>query len=170
MEQVVLLNSDYTFLNTISWKRAMVLLCKEKVEVIKSTSRVIEGAEKKWEIFVPKVIRLVKLVRTVYKNKVPYSHKNIFIRDKYICQYCGKKFKKLTIDHVIPKSKGGKKRSFENCVSSCFECNNKKRDRSPREARMKLLKHPKHPTIIEFIFLKMKNDGIEDILKELFNE
>ncbi len=168
MGHVILLNSDYTFLNTISWKKAIILLCKEKVEVIKATSKIIENSEKTWKIVIPEVLRLVKLVKTVYKNKVPYSHKNVFVRDMYTCQYCSRKMKKLTIDHIIPKSKGGNKRSFLNCVASCFDCNNKKRNRTPKEARMKLIKKPKHPNIIEFILMKMKPDGIDKILENLF--
>lgn len=168
MERVVLLNSDYSFLSTINWKRAMCLLAKGKVEVLKTTEHIIRNAEKTWEILVPKVIRLVKLVRKVYRNKVPWSKKNVLIRDRYTCQYCGIKSEKMTIDHVIPSSKGGKS-SFENCVASCKQCNNFKNDRTPSQAQMTLKRQPFQPTIMEFINIKMKALGIDKVLQEVWD-
>ena len=166
MENVILLNSDYSFLNTINWKRAMRLIAKGKVETLKVTNMIIESAEKTWRIAIPKVLRLIKLVRSIYKTKVPFSKKNVIYRDGMICQYCGKTPKKLTIDHVIPKSKGGKS-TFENCVAACKPCNNNKNDRTPKEAGMYLLKKPFQPTIMEFILLKMRSLGIDKVLKDL---
>ena len=169
MERVILLNSDYSFLNTINWKKAMRLLAKEKVEVLKATEKILRSSERTWELYIPKILRLIKLVRSVYRTRVPYSKKNIIYRDKFTCQYCGKKEKKMTIDHVLPSSKGGKS-SFENCVASCKPCNNKKNDKTPREANMVLKRRPFQPTIMEFITIKMKLLGIDKILKELWNE
>ena len=103
----------------------------------------------------------------IYKNKVPYSKRNIFVRDGYKCMYCGTREKiKLTIDHVIPQSRGGKS-TFDNCVASCRPCNNKKGHRTPNEAKMYLLRQPYTPTIYEFIRLKMKQYKIDEFLKEL---
>jgi len=169
VERVILLNSDYSFLNTINWKKAMRLLAKEKVEVLKATEKILRSSERTWELYIPKILRLIKLVRSVYRTRVPYSKKNIIYRDKFTCQYCGKKEKKMTIDHVLPSSKGGKS-SFENCVASCKPCNNKKNDKTPREANMVLRRRPFQPTIMEFITIKMKLLGIDKILKELWNE
>ena len=101
----------------------------------------------------------------IYKNRVPYTKKNIIIRDDYECCYCGS-HKNLTIDHVIPESRGGKT-NFENCVAACFPCNNKKNNRTPREANMFMKKKPHAPTISEFFMLKMKNLGLDKYLKEL---
>ena len=166
MDRVILLNSDYSFLNTISWKKAMCLISKGKVEIIKASKKVIESAENTWKIIVPKVLRLVKLVRTVYRTRVPFSKKNVFYRDEHICQYCHKKFKKLTIDHVIPRSRGGLS-TFENCVACCKPCNNKKGNQTPNEAKMGLARKPFQPTIMEFLRIKMRILGVDKILEEL---
>lgn len=169
MERVILLNSDYSFINTIDWKKAMCLLAKGKVEVLKATDKILKSSERTWEIYIPKVLRLVKLVRSIYRTKVPYSKKNIIYRDKFTCQYCGKTDKKMTIDHVLPSSRGGKS-SFENCVASCKPCNNIKNDKTPREAKMTLKRQPFQPTIMEFITIKMKLLGIDKILSDIWDE
>ncbi|MCK5614677.1 HNH endonuclease [Candidatus Pacearchaeota archaeon] len=167
MERVILLNNDYSYLNTISWKKAICLMFKGKVEVVKATNTVITNAERTCEIMVPKIIRLFRLVRSIYKAKVPFSKRNILFRDQFTCQYCGVKKKKLTIDHVMPTSRGGKS-TFENCVASCETCNHGKSDRLPREAKMFLRRQPHQPTIMEFIRIEMKILGIDKMLEELF--
>lgn len=165
MQRVILLNSDYSYLNTISWKTAMRLMAKGKVEMLKATDKVLRSIEGKWEVIMPAVLRLIKLVRTVYKTRVPFSKRNVIHRDLYTCQYCGVMSRKMTIDHVVPQSKGGKS-TFENCVAACRECNNSKGDRTPHEANMTLKKQPKQPTIMEFLTLRMKALGVDDLLKE----
>jgi len=94
---------------------------------------------------VPRVILLVGYDR-VPKRRVKFNRINIYLRDKNRCQYCGKKFNRrdLNLDHVIPRSRGGHT-SWENVVSSCFDCNCTKGGRTPREAGMKLLTHPTRP-------------------------
>lgn len=166
MENVILLNSDYSFLNVISWKRAVRLMVKGKVEVVKATDRIITNAEKTIKMLIPRVLRLVKLVRSVYKTRVPFSKKNVFVRDDFTCAYCGRKDQRLTIDHIIPKSRGGAT-DFENCVASCKPCNNKKNNRTPREANMFLNRKPFQPTIMEFFIIKMKRLGVYKTLKDL---
>ena len=166
MERVILLNQDYSFLNTISWKKAMRLVVKGKVQVVKATTKVITSPEKTWEMLVPAVIRLISLVRSVYRTRVPFSKKNVLHRDNFTCQYCGIKMKKMTIDHVLPVSRGGKS-TFENCVASCKPCNNVKNDKTPREAGMSLKRQPTQPTIMEFIRMKMEALGIDKMLKDL---
>jgi len=105
-------------------------------------------------------------VRNIYRIRVPYSNKNVFLRDKNICQYCGKKDKKMTIDHVLPKSRGGTT-CYSNVVTSCYSCNNKKRNRTPDEANLTLLKAPRQPSFIDFLYLRMKTEGLEDVLENL---
>ncbi len=167
MNKVILLNYDFKFLHSISWKKAIVLMLKNKVEVIKySTKKIKTSNNNIKEIVIPQIIKLVKLIRNIYKNKIPYTKKNILIRDNYKCLYCENKNNSMTIDHVIPISKGGKS-SFQNCVCSCKNCNNKKKDRTPSEANMFLKYQPYQPTIMEFINIKMKNLGIYEILKSL---
>jgi 5-methylcytosine-specific restriction endonuclease McrA len=168
MEKVILLNSDFNYLGVVNWKKAMRLIAKGKVEVLKTTDKIIGTANKNIEIFLPKVIKLIKLARQVYKSKIPYSKKNVLIRDKYTCQYCGNKSKKyMTIDHVIPSSRGGKS-SFENCVASCKDCNSKKNNCTPSECKMPLRRQPFRPTIMEFITIKMKELGVDKVLADLW--
>jgi 5-methylcytosine-specific restriction endonuclease McrA len=83
------------------------------------------------------------------------------VRDNYTCCYCGS-HDELTLDHVIPRSKGGKS-NFENCVASCKKCNTNKGNRTPGEACMKLLKRPYKPTVIDFLIKKMKKMGLEEV-------
>ena len=168
-ERVILLNSDYSFLNTVNWKKAMCLLAKGKVEVLKATEKILRSSDRTWKLYIPKILRLVKLVRQVYRTRVPYSKKNMIYRDKYTCQYCGIVDQKMTIDHIIPSSRGGKS-SWENCVASCKPCNNLKNDKTPREAHMSLKRHPFQPTIMEFITIKMKLLGIDKILEDLWED
>jgi len=93
----------------------MCLLAKGKVQVLKHSERLIRTAEG-IAIKIPAVMRLIKLIRTLYVSRVPFSKKNVLIRDGFKCAYCGSHYGKLTIDHIKPKSKGGKT-TFENCVS-----------------------------------------------------
>ena len=99
------------------------------------------------------------MVKSIFTNTMPYSKKNVSIRDEYTCQYCGKKNLRgadLTLDHVLPKSRGGHDR-FENCVCSCAKCNTHKADSTPEEANMRLLKVPKTPSVSDFIHIKAKS-------------
>jgi len=166
MTHVIVLNSDYTYLNTVSWQRAICLMFKGKAEVLRYTEKVVRNFDKTVIMKIPAVLKLMKLVRSIYKSKVPFSKRNVMVRDGFVCAYCGTKDKRLTIDHVIPISKGGKT-SFENCVAACKNCNSTKNDRIPSEAGMYLKRQPYAPTISEFIRLKIKELGIDDILRDL---
>jgi len=166
MEGVIVLNADFTYLNTINWKRAIKLLIQKKVEVLKYSSKVVKGFNHM--IKIPLVVKLIKFVRSVYKGSVPLSKKNIFVRDQYVCQYCGKKVKRgATIDHVIPRSRGGTF-SWDNVVTACIKCNQKKGCKLPSEAGMSLIRKPVKPTISEFLSLKMKLLGVDGLLQELW--
>ena len=164
MERVIVLNGDYTFLNTINWKRAVCLIVKGKSEVVKYSDRVLRTVNGEFMKF-PLVIRLIKIIRSIYKSHVPFTKKNVMVRDRHLCVYC-KSNKELTIDHVIPASREGKS-SFENCVTACKPCNNKKGNRTPREAKMFLKRQPYAPTISEFFRIKMTQIGMDKLLKEL---
>lgn len=165
MEKVVILNADYVYLNSVGWKRAIRLLIKGKAESLKdSTKKIITTSGK--IIFIPILMRLIKIVRMVYRNKVPFSKRNIYVRDKNRCVYCDIKSKNLTIDHVIPKSRGGKT-TWNNCVASCKKCNATKANRTPREAKMSIKRMPYQPTINEFLMIKMKELGIDKVIDDL---
>ena len=106
MERCIVLNGDYTFLNTINWKRAVCLVIKGKSEVVKYSDRVLRNVSGV-VMRLPIVIRLIKVIRTIYRSHVPFSKRNVMVRDRFRCVYCGVK-DELTIDHVIPVSRGGK--------------------------------------------------------------
>ena len=97
----------------------------------------------------PSIVRLGIYVQIPYK-KIILSRKNILRRDGHHCQYCGRSEVSLTIDHIIPKARMGED-SWENLVTACVECNNRKGDRSPEEAHMKLLRKPMRPNHVDFI-------------------
>ena len=160
----VVLNGDFTYLCTVNWKRAMKLVLAEKVNVLKYSDKAVKCVEKVFKV--PAVVALIRIVRMVYKNKVPFGKKNVLVREQYKCAYCGEKSRSLTIDHVIPRSKGGKT-EFDNCVASCKTCNDKKGARTPTEAGMYLKKRPFQPTISEFMRLKLKSSGLYEYLVEL---
>jgi len=154
-----------------SWKRAVVLIENKKAEVLKESDKVIKTMGGKI-INIPIVLRLIKFIRILYKKEVPFSKKNVFVRDNYTCQFCGRKVSdsllsnkdsnykktKATIDHLKPVSKGGLS-SWDNCVCACFECNNKKGDRNLADTNLKLSRKPFKPTISEFIKMKLAVSG-----------
>jgi len=165
MTHCVLLNADYTFLNIVNWKRAICLLAKGKVEVLKDSELTIRNASG-FELKIPAVLRLIKLIRTIYRASVAFTKRNVLVRDGFKCSYCGTRKERLSIDHIIPKSRGGKT-NFDNCVAACKTCNIKKGNRTPNEARMYLKSKPYQPTISEFLRLKFQNLGIYEVLKDL---
>ena len=165
MSQCIVLNADYSFLNVVNWKRAMCLLVKDKVKVLRYSARTIHTGEGH-AVQVPLVIRLIKLIRTVYRARVPFSKRNVLIRDGFKCAYCRTEDRRLTIDHLIPRSRGGKT-DFDNCVAACKECNNKKGNQTPSESGMYPRSKAYQPTISEFLRRKVKLLGIDDILEQL---
>jgi 5-methylcytosine-specific restriction endonuclease McrA len=167
IDRVVVLNADYSFLNIIDWKKAMCLIEKAKVEVVKYSGKVIQSI--RGDVRVPVVLRLIKFVRTLYKARVPYSKKNIYVRDGYKCVYCGATDVKLTIDHVMPKHKGGKT-SFENCVAACRPCNNRKGHKTCRDVNMFPKTKLVQPTISEFLMMRVKSLGLDKFIKEVLTE
>ena len=163
--QCVLLNADYTYLNIVDWKRAVCLMVKNKVQVLSYSERIVRGAEG-LVMKVPAVIKLIKFIRAIYRARVHFNKRNVLVRDRFICMYCGKKSRNLTVDHIIPKSRGGKS-DFDNCVACCKPCNNKKGRHLPSEVRMYLKKKPTQPTISEFLRIKLASLGIDDLLAQL---
>ena len=125
------------------------MLCLGKVEVIEEYHQEIHSIS--FTIKLPSVIRLLKMVKRP-NSPVKFSRHNIYARDGYRCQYCGKQFpvEELTYDHVLPKSRGGKT-EWGNIVTCCIECNRKKGGRMPAEASMKLIRKPKRPTWVPAI-------------------
>ena len=163
MNRCIVLNGDFTFLNTVSWRRGLRLWLTGKSEVLKYADKVIRCADGS-ELQIPLVVRLIKVIRMIYRNRVPYSKRNIMVRDGHKCVYCGAT-ESLTIDHMVPSSRGGKT-SFENCVTACQPCNNRKGSRTTAESKMYPSKRPYAPTISEFFRIKMQSLGVDECLKE----
>jgi len=145
MERTLLLNATFEPLKIISWQRAITLLTQGKVEVIDFYDREIRGVTISFKL--PSILRLLKLVKVKRASReVRFSRANIYQRDKYTCQYCGAGYnaEELTFDHVIPLVQGGET-TWENIVTACLMCNNKKGGRTPREAKMRLIRRPVKP-------------------------
>lgn len=139
---VLVLNENYEPLNICSARRAVVLVDRGKAEVLEhSDGRAICTTTRL--IPLPSVIRLVYLVRRPRPQR-KLTRRELFARDKHTCQYCGRETRDLTIDHVMPRHRGGK-HLWENLVSACKGCNHRKAGRTPEEARMRLLKKPEAP-------------------------
>ncbi len=118
-----------------------MLLFRGKAEILENGWGQIRSER---EIFdLPSIIRLVYMVKKPFvKRKL--SKKEVFLRDRHTCQYCGERNKVLTLDHVRPRRQGGQQ-TWENIVSACILCNHNKAGRTPREAGMTLLRLPKAP-------------------------
>jgi 5-methylcytosine-specific restriction endonuclease McrA len=145
---VLVLNQNYEAISICNVQRAVVMLYLGKAELVASKdSRYICSVSRK--LAYPTIVRLLIYIRVPYK-KIVLSRKNILRRDMYRCQYCNRGDVILTIDHIIPKSKGGDD-SWENLVAACVKCNNKKGDRSPEDAKMMLHKRPTKPSHITFM-------------------
>ena len=128
----------------ISWEKAIYLLMQGKADAIENYNKKIRSVTQ--EFVLPKVLRLKRYFRSRRKVRTTYRKVSVFYRDNFICQFCGIKVTRstATIDHVIPRSKGGLS-TYENTVTACNRCNSRKRDRTPNEAGMKLLRVPKAP-------------------------
>ena len=136
--KVLVLNASYEPLNVCNWKRAVILLFKGKAEQVEHNGKVVYP-----NFHIPAVIRLRQYIKIPYKE-IPLTRKNLMYRDHYSCQYCRIKSHSLTIDHVIPRSKGGTD-AWDNVVACCQQCNVKKGNRTPKEADIELVKHPRTP-------------------------
>ena len=144
MGQVLVLNATYEPLSVVSVKRAVVLLLKEKAELVEAAEAWLRAET--FRIPEPLVIRLIYYVKIPRRMSLPVTRRTVLARDHYTCQYCGiiPPKQKLTLDHVHPRSRGGKT-SWENVVTACEKCNGRKGNRTPVEANMKLFTEPKRP-------------------------
>ena len=140
--KVLVLNQSYEPLMVINAKRAIVLIIKEKVKMLEKYSENIRSVQNSFDL--PSVIRLNFYVHLKYKDIV-LNRRNILKRDDYRCQYCAKQAAPLTLDHIVPKNKGGKD-SWENLVAACSKCNTRKGDTLLKHMDMKLLKKPRKPS------------------------
>ena len=153
MERTLLLNQEYQPLATISWQRAICLLTLGKVEVVEEYDRDIRSVA--LVIKMPAVVRLITRFRKI-KQRVKFSRQNVLARDRWKCQYCGRKkpTPELTYDHVVPRSQGGKT-CWENIVTACQDCNARKANRTPAQAGMRLLSEPRRPTWVPVYVMRL---------------
>ena len=132
-------------MHVCSVKRAVALLMHDVAERVEDSDRVLRSPS---QVFaVPSVVRLKKYVKRPPHQKVAFNRKNVFRRDENTCQYCDARGNDLTLDHVMPRSRGGGT-SWKNVVACCRRCNAKKRDRTPEEANMLLKRKPYAPRFV----------------------
>ncbi len=139
----LVLNASYESLGVVHWTDAVTMWSNDKCSILEEYDQVIRSAYVTMRI--PAVVRLNNYVSKPVKD-VKFSRAAIYTRDSYRCQYCGIhcSTNELTYDHVIPRSRGGKT-TWENIVSCCYDCNSKKRARTPSEAGMTLRNKPVRP-------------------------
>jgi 5-methylcytosine-specific restriction endonuclease McrA len=150
MQNVLVLNASYEPLNVTSVRRAHVLVYKGKAEVLEELKQPLRSASDTYPW--PHVIRLVSYVRVPRAVQRKISRRALFARDNWRCVYCGTSAGRLTLDHVVPRSRGGDS-VWENVVTSCAPCNLKKGNRLPEEVEMHLPHVPRAPTPVLFIRL-----------------
>ncbi len=140
---VLVLNHDYQPLNVCNMRRAFSLVYYGKAEVIEDGRGHLKSAAFLFPI--PSVIRLLYLIRRP-PPQMRLTRREVFLRDNYTCQYCGLKTRDLTVDHVIPRRRGGQ-HEWENVVAACKSCNHRKAGRTPQEAHMTLMHRPFRPRV-----------------------
>ena len=145
---VLMLNQNYEPLTICSAKRAIVLLFLGKAEMIETADSFrIRTVTASYDV--PSIVRLWEYHKVPYK-RIMLTRKNVIVRDRHICQYCGTNRGSMTVDHIKPRKLGGSD-TWDNLVCACARCNNKKGDGSPKEAGMKLLSNPGRPSYITFM-------------------
>ncbi len=138
---VLVLNQSYEPLNICRVRRAIVLIFDGKAEMLENGVGFIHSAS---DIFpIPSVIKLERMIKRP-RSERKLTRLGVFHRDNYTCQYCGQESRELTLDHVIPRYRGGE-HTWENVVSACIPCNRHKAGRTPQQARMRLTCQPSRP-------------------------
>jgi 5-methylcytosine-specific restriction endonuclease McrA len=140
MGRSLVLNATDAPLAVVAARRAVVLVLKEKAEVVVSNGLVFRS--ERLEVEAPSVVRLRRFVKVPFRARAPLTRRAVFARDEWTCQYCGAAAENL--DHVIPRSRGGA-HVWENVVASCRRCNAKKENRLPQEVGLHLLRRPHAP-------------------------
>jgi 5-methylcytosine-specific restriction endonuclease McrA len=156
VRRVLLLNVTYEPLTTVGLRRAVCLVLGGKAEVVHDdvAGAVLHAATV--ALATPSVIRLSRYVRVPYRNRVPLTRAALMRRDNYRCAYCGRRAE--TIDHVIPRSRGGQ-HAWENCVASCTICNHRKADRLLEELGWTLAVPPAVPRGAHWRLVGAQHDG-----------
>lgn len=147
--QVLVLNQNYEPLNVTNLRRALSLVVLNKAEPVETDGAVIRS--ERLCLSTPTVVRLISYVKRPLPD-LKLTRKSILARDNHQCQYCGRQDGGLTIDHVVPKCRGGEY-EWSNLVTCCLKCNNKKGDQLPHEAGLRLIRTPRRPRYIPYISL-----------------
>jgi len=147
---VLVLNLNYVPVNVCTVRRAIVLLSKGKAELLENHRGQLHTVTD--AIDAPSIIRLDYMVKRPFLPR-KLSKKEVFLRDRFACQYCGKKAPDLTLDHVIPRRQNGA-HTWENVVAACNRCNLHKAGRTPAEAKMRLAKPPRAPDPNPYLILQ----------------
>lgn len=156
-QPVLVLNANYEPINVCTIKRAVGLMMSGKAEVVANANGFISTTSHNYPL--PSILRLSRMVHRP-RQRVKLVKREIFRRDNYTCQYCGKQHD-LTIDHVLPRHRGGT-HSWQNLVTACSTCNRKKGGRTPLEANMMLRSIPREPRpSAEYLFGRMIDDRVE---------
>lgn len=143
--KVLVLNQTYEPLHFCNVKRAIIMVLQGKAENVEMSDRVIRSPSRILPL--PAVIRLLQFIKRSYRKGISFSKKNVLKRDNYTCQYCGKIGPDLTIDHILPRSLGGKT-SWDNVVVACQACNVRKGNRPLDETDMRLIRRAKPPPFV----------------------
>lgn len=161
-QKVLVLNADFRALSVCSTPKAFLLVYLKKAEIVNAVKgKRLRSIDRSFPV--PSVIRLLRYVNMPYRG-VMLSRQNIFKRDGHKCLYCGEK-NNLTLDHVLPRSKGGKT-SWTNLVTACQTCNSRKGDLTPEEADMLLPYQPFRPSFVMFLkeFSRIGEESWQDFL------
>lgn len=147
MDEIAVLVLNYTFepLHFTNAKRAVTLCLSGKAEAVEASPRVVRSPSIAFQL--PAVIRLAMYIRRPFLERVAFNKKNILRRDGHACQYCGRRGERLTVDHIVPRSRGGET-TWTNVVAACLRCNLKKGNRTLKEAAMTLIREPAHPRFL----------------------
>jgi 5-methylcytosine-specific restriction endonuclease McrA len=155
MAHALVLNASFEPLQFVTWQRALQLVFQGKVEIVEESDQEVRTVRLTFKV--PSVLRLLTYVPLKKKkNLVRFSRANVFTRDHNTCQYCAKILSRssLTLDHVIPIVQGGGK-TWENIVTACKPCNQRKGGRTPLEASMALIRRPRCPNFLPGATLKL---------------
>ena len=147
---VLVLNQSYEPLNICRVRRAIVLIYQNKAEMLENGSGFIHSVN--GEFPVPSVIRLAVMIRRRPRLERKLTRLEVFKRDRHTCQYCGRESRQLTLDHVVPRYRGGQ-HTWENVVSACVPCNRRKAGKTPKEAGMKLICQPSRPRVTTLFYI-----------------
>ena len=147
---VLVLNQSYEPLNICRVRRAIVLIYENKAEMVENGLGYVRSSGGDFPI--PTVIRLASMVRRPPRTVRRLTRLEVFKRDNYTCQYCGKETRHLTLDHVVPRYRHGA-HTWENIVSACPACNRRKAGRTPQEAGMKLKHEPVRPAVSGLFYI-----------------